>query len=86
MTPYTIEDFKNRRFDPSNSENFLGVSDSSDPNVNFFNSVSKKLTKYFSVLNATANLDFSEKDALPIEQKLSIRCFEQNTGTKTLIF
>ena len=68
MTPYTIKDFKNRRFDPSNSENFLGVSD------------------YFSVLNATANLDFSEKDALPIEQKLWIRCFEQNTGTKTLIF
>ena len=46
MTPYTIEDFKNRRFDPSNSENFLGVSDSSDPYVNFFNSVSKKLIKY----------------------------------------
>lgn len=70
MVPNSIQDLKSLLFNSFTSEIFLGVSDSSDPNVNFFNSVSKKLTKYFSVLNATANLDFSEKDALPIEQKL----------------
>ena len=38
MAPNTFHNF------PFNSENLFEVSDSSDPNVNFFNSVPKKTT------------------------------------------
>ena len=58
MASNIIQDFKNLRFNPFNSENFLGVIISSD--VNFFNSVSKEQTKYFSVDNITVELFFSE--------------------------
>ena len=60
MASNIIQDFKNLRFNPFNSENFLGVINSSDPDVNFFNSVSKEQTKYFSVDNVTVALFFSE--------------------------
>ena len=63
MAPNTVQDFRNLYFHPSNSENFLRVSDSSDPYVNFFNSVPKEHIKYFTADNITVELHSSEKDA-----------------------
>ena len=54
------------RFNPFNSENFLGVSDSSDPEVNFLNSVPKEHTKYFSADDITVELNSSQKDDFSI--------------------
>ena len=42
------------------------MSDSSDSNVNFFSSVPKEQTKYFTVDNITVELNSSEKDAFSI--------------------
>ena len=62
----TVQDFKKLSFNSCNSENFLGVSDSSDPDVNFFNSVPKEQIKYFSIDNITVEMNFSEKNAFSI--------------------
>ena len=42
------------------------MSDSSELDANFFNSVPKEPTKYFSVDNASVELNSSEKDAFSI--------------------
>ena len=66
MAPNTIQDFQNLCFSPFNSESFLGVRDSTDADVNFFNSVPKEHTKYFSADGITVELNSSENDAFSI--------------------
>lgn len=61
MAPNTLQDLKNLLFNYFHSENFLGVSHSFDPNVNFFSSVPRLLTKHFSIGNRTVELNSSEK-------------------------
>ena len=66
MVPNSIQDLKNLLFNSFTSEIFLGVSDSSDPDVNFFDSVRKEQTKYFTVDNITVKLNSSENDDFSI--------------------
>ena len=70
MAPITLQDFKNLSFNLFNYEYFPDVSDSSDPDVNFFNSVPKEQTRYFSIDNITiiitVEMNSSEKDAFSI--------------------
>ena len=69
MAAITLQDFENLSFNLFNSEYFPDVSDSSDPDVNFFNSVPKEQTKYFSIDNITiitVEMNYSEKDAFSI--------------------
>ena len=66
MVPNSIQDLKNLLFNSFTSEIFLGVSDSSDPDVNFFDSVPKEQTKYFTVDNITVKLNSSENDDFSI--------------------
>ena len=62
MACNTVQDFKSLRFNPFNCENFLGVSDSSNSDVCFFNSLPKEQI-YFSADDVTVELNSSEKDA-----------------------
>ena len=66
MVPNSIQDLKNLLFNSFISEIFLGVSDSSDPDVIFFDSVPKEKTKYFTVDNITVKLNSSENDDFSI--------------------
>ena len=66
MAPNSIQDFLNLGCNSFTSENFVGVNDSSVPDVNFFNSVTKEQTKYFSVDNITVELNYSQKDPFSI--------------------
>ena len=66
MVPNSIQDLKNLLFNSFTSEIFLGVSDSSDPDVNFFDSIPKEQTKYFTVDNITVKLNSSENDDFSI--------------------
>ena len=66
MVPNSIQDLKNLLFNSFTSEIFLGVGDSSDPDVNFFDSVPKEQTKYFTVDNITVKLNSSENDDFSI--------------------
>ena len=66
MVPNSIQDLKSLLFNSFTSEIFLGVSDSSDPDVNFFDSVPKEQTKYFTVDNITVKLNSSENDDFSI--------------------
>ena len=45
MALNTAQDFENLSFNSFNSENVLDVTDSSDTDVNFFNSLPKEQTK-----------------------------------------
>ena len=45
MALNTAQDFENLSFNAFNSENVLDVNDSSDTDVNFFNSIPKEQTK-----------------------------------------
>ena len=67
----------NLRFNSFISGNFLGFSDSSDPDVSFFSSVPEEQTKYFSFHNITVELFFSEQDAFSILH-LNIRSLNKN--------
>ena len=62
MAPNTLQDLKNLLFNYFHSEDFLGVSDSFDPNVNFFSSVPRLLTKHFSIGNRTVELNPQKKN------------------------
>ena len=66
MVPNSIQDLKNLLFNSFTSEIFLGVSDSSDPDVNFFDSIPKEQTKCFTVDNITVKLNSSENDDFSI--------------------
>ena len=66
MVPNSIQDLKNLLFYSFTSKIFLGVSDSSDPDVNFFDSIPKEQTKSFTVDNITVKLNFSENDDFSI--------------------
>ena len=66
MASNSIQDLWNLLFNSFTSEIFLDVSDSFDLDINFFNSVPKKLTKNFTVDNITLKLNSSEKDVLSI--------------------
>lgn len=66
MVPNSIQDLKSLLFNSFTSEIFLGVSDSSDPDVNFFDSIPKEQTKYFTVDNITVKLNSSENDDFSI--------------------
>ena len=66
MASNKVQDFEKLRFDSFNSENFLGVIDSSDPDVGFCNLLPKEQTKYFSLDNITVELNSSEKDPFSI--------------------
>ena len=45
MAPNTVPDFENLSFNTFNAGNFPAVSDSSEPDVSFFNSIPNKQTK-----------------------------------------
>ena len=55
MVPNLIQDLQNLLFISFTSDTFLGVSDPFDSDVNFFNSLTKKKTKYFTADNITVN-------------------------------
>ena len=61
---------QNLLFNSFTSDIFLGVSDCFDLDINFFNSVPKKQTKYFTVDNITVKLNSSEKYVLCILYKI----------------
>ena len=77
MAPNTVPDFENLSFNTFNAGNFPAVSDSSDPNVNFFNSIPNEQTKCFSVDNITSEMNSSEKEALSILH-LNLRSLNKN--------
>ena len=77
MAPNTVQNFENLRFNPFNFDNFRGVGDSSDPDVNFFNLGPKEHTNYFSADDITVELNSSEKDAFSILH-LNIRSLNKN--------
>ena len=58
MAPNTVQHLHFNRF---NSKNFLGVRDSSDPDVQFLNSVPKEQTQCFIIDNITVELNSSKK-------------------------
>ena len=62
MASNSVEDLWNLLFSSFTSDIFLGVSDSFDLDINFFNSVPKKQTKYFTADNITVKFNSSEKD------------------------
>ena len=66
MVPNSIQDLKNLLFNSFISEIFLGVSDSSDPDVIFYDFVPKEKTKYFTVANITVKLNSSKNDDFSI--------------------
>ena len=61
MAPNTVQNFENLHFNLFNSKNFLGVRDSSDPDVKFLNSVPKEQTQCFIIDNITVELNSSKK-------------------------
>ena len=73
----TAQDFENLGFNPFKSETFLGVSDSSHPDVNFFNSVPKEHTKDFSADDISVELNSSGKILFIILHK-NIRNLNKN--------
>ena len=77
MAPNKIQDFKNFSFNVFNSANFPGVSESSDPNVNFFNSLPKEQPKCFSIDSITVELNSTEKDVFSILH-FNIRSLNKN--------
>ena len=76
MAPNTLQDLKNLLFNYFHSENFLGVSHSFHPNVNFLSSVPRLLTKHFSIGNRTVELNPSEKKCF-VELTLKYNQLEQ---------
>ena len=87
MVPNSIQDQQSLLFNSFTSDIFVGVSDSFDSDLNFFNSVPKKNkeTKNITVGNITVKLNSSEKDIQYSDPSSKGKIFKKNTAKNILI-